>query len=128
MQNGTGNDPNRSTAPYGTPEGDLVVFAGSHPDRYASRLDRLTDGTPVIAAGMVDGTREHGPIDAPRATLILLADDGAATYAAASSEVLAEYSLCLMDGIEITIHGIARRPFEDGPPYIQVIEVEPHFG
>lgn len=127
MQNGTGNDPHRSTppAPYGTPDGDYSVISGDRGNRRIAQLNRLADGTRVIAAGMVDEVREHGPIDSPRATLILANDTGQATYAAADTDTLTEYSLFLMDGVEVSLHGIARRPFEDGPPYIQIVRVEP---
>lgn len=127
MQNGSGNQPDRSTqpAPYGTPEGDLVVYAGTHQHRYASPLNQLPDGTHVIAAGMVQETREHGSMDAPRATFHLITELGTGAYAAVSTDVLIAYSLYLLDGIEICAEGVCRRPFADGPPYIQVIKVEP---
>jgi hypothetical protein len=130
MQNGNGNHPERSTQPlpYGTPEGDLVVFAGERAHRYASPLNRLKDGTPVIAAGVVNEVREHGSLDAPRATLVLINDFGQATYAAADTSTLTEYGLFLMDGVEVSLHGVCRRPFVDGPPYIQIVRVEPLTG
>lgn len=127
MQNGTGDHPAGSThpIPYGTPDGDYSVISGDRGHRSIARLDRLANGTRVIAAGMVSEIREHGPIDTPRATFVLTNDIGQATYAAADTDTLTAYSLFLMDGVEVSLHGIARRPFEDGPPYIQVTEVEP---
>ena len=117
--------------PYGTPEADLVVFAGTRETgRRAARLNTLTNGTTVIGAGTVHDVREHGSIDAPRATFQLINDFGQATYAAADTEVLTEYSMCLMDGVEVSVHGIARQPFAEDPrtTYIQVTRVEPLFG
>lgn len=130
MQNGTGNTPDRSTQPYVTPEADLVVFAGTHGNRRAAALNTLTDGTPVIAAGMVDEAREHGDIDNPRVTLILVNDLGQATYAAADADVLDVYSMYLVDGVEVSLHGIARQPFAEDPKttYIQIVKVERLFG
>ena len=127
MQNGTGDDPRSSThpIPYGTPEGDLVVYAGSNQRSYASRLDRLTDGTSVIAAGLVDGIRMHGTPDEPRATFILTADDGAATYAAVDTDTYDLVFGYLLEHTAVSIVGITRRPFADAPPYIQVVQVEP---
>jgi hypothetical protein len=126
--NGTGNDPNRSTTPYGTPEGDLVVFAGSRAPYRPSPLNALTDGTSVIAAGTADSIRMHGTPDEPRATFILTNPAGQATYAAVDTQTYDEVFGYLLDNEQVSLHGICRRPFEDGPPYIQVIEVEPHFG
>lgn len=130
MQNGTGNDPNRSThpAPYGTPSADLMVFAGDHnTGRHAAKLSTLTDGIRVIAAGTVQDIREHGTVDAPRATLQLVNDFGQATYAAADTDTLTEYSLFLMDDVEVSLHGIVRQPFPEAPEtsYIQIVRVEP---
>ena len=134
MQNGTGNQPEQSPRPtstaYGTPSADLVVFAGDHgTGRHAARLSTLVDGTRVIAAGMVQDIREHGTVDEPRATLQLVNDFGQATYAAADSDTLAEYSMCLMDGAEVSLHGIVRQPFPEAPEtsYIQIVRVEPLF-
>lgn len=122
------------TQPYGTPSADLVVFAGDRAGRRAARLNTLTDGTPVIAAGTVHDIREHGSIDAPRATFQLINDLGQATYAAADTDVLTDYNLWLMDGTPVSVHGIVRRPFQgdadlDDPRanYVQVLRVEPHF-
>lgn len=125
--NGSGSQPDRSThpAPYGTPDGDYSVIAGPRGDRRAAQLNRLADGVLVIAAGTVTEAREHGPIDAPRATLVLMNDIGQATYAAADTSTLADYSLFLMDDVDVSLHGICRRPFDDGPPYIQIVTVEP---
>nr|WP_173294477.1 hypothetical protein [Streptomyces sp. FR1] len=136
MSNVNGNEPHNSPRPtstaYGTPEADLLVFAGGYGKNVAAVLNTLTDGTHVIAAGTVHEIREHGSIDAPRATLQLINDFGQAAYAAADGDVLAENSLFLMDGVPVTIHGIARRPFEgdaelDDPRanYIQIVRVEP---
>lgn len=131
MQNGTGNDPQNSPAPtmYGTPEGDLLVFAGGYGKNVAAVLNTLNDGTHVIAAGTVHEIREHGSIDAPRATLQLINDFGQAAYAAADTDVLAEYSLFLMDGVEVSLHGVARVVFPEDPrtAYIQIVRVEPLF-
>jgi hypothetical protein len=122
--------PQNGTTPYSTPEADLVVFAGAKP----APLNTLTDGTPVVAYGMVDEIREHGSVDAPRATFQLVNEFGQATYAAADSDVLADYNMWLMDGTGISVHGIVRRPFQgdadlDDPRtnYVQVLRVEPHF-
>ncbi|MGW8703178.1 hypothetical protein ACWGOK_40795 [Streptomyces eurythermus] len=137
MPNGTGNQPSENPHPttYTTPDASLVVFAGDKGGRHAAPLHTLTDGTRVIAAGMVEKIREHGSLDTPRATLILINDFGQSTYAAADTDVLTEYSLYLMDGLEISLHGLARRPFEgdaelDDPraTYIQIVKVEPLFG
>lgn len=138
MSNGTGNDPNRSTHPtaYGTPDASIVAFAGDKgAGRYAAPLNKLTDGTPVIVAGMLDQVREHGTVDSPRATLVLVNDFGQATYAAANTETLTEYSMCLVDGLEVTLHGIVRRLFQDDAElddpranYVQISRVEPLFG
>lgn len=127
--------PQNGTAPYSTPEADLVVFAGTKDTgRRAAPLNTLTDGTPVVAYGMVDEAREHGSVDAPRVTFQLVNDLGQATYAAADSDVLADYNMWLMDGTGISVHGIVRRPFQgdadlDDPRtnYVQVLRVEPHF-
>lgn len=138
MEDRTGNDPQSSTHPiaYGTPDASIVAFAGNKGrGRYATPLNKLTDGTPVIIAGMVDQVREHGTVDSPRATLVLVNDFGQAAYAAADSETLTEYSLCLVDGLEVTLHGVVRRPFQgdaelDDPRanYVQIVRVEPLFG
>lgn len=129
MSNATGPDPQNGTTPYSTPEADLVVFAGRRP----APLNSLTDGTPVVGFGMVDEIREHGSVDAPRATFQLVNEFGQATYAAVDSDVLAEYSMCLLDGSAISVHGIVRRPFQGDPDlddpranYVQVLRVEPH--
>lgn len=129
MQNGIGPSGQNGPHPqsYGTPDGDYTVIAGARGHRLVRQLTHLTDGTAVIAAGIVTEIREHGPIDAPRATFILANELGQATYAAAGPETLADFSLFLMDGTEVSLHGIARRPFADGPPYVHVTEVEPHF-
>ncbi|MFJ9662846.1 hypothetical protein ACIRPR_33465 [Streptomyces griseoflavus] len=135
MQNPSGTPKPNLPQPYGTPDASLVVFAGDPSGRHAAPLNTLTDGTPVVAAGMVLNIREHGTIDAPRATLQLVNDFGQATYAAADTDVLTEYSMCLLDGVEVSLHGIARRPFEgdaelDDPRtnYVQIVRVEPLFG
>jgi hypothetical protein len=130
VQNGTGDEPQSSTHPiraYGTPNADYSVISGDRGSRRVSQLNTLPNGTRVIAAGMVTEIREHGPIDEPRATLILMNDLGQATYAAADAIVLAEYSMCLMDGAEVSLHGVARMPFREDPKtaYIQIVSVEP---
>jgi len=128
MSNVSGNEPQngpQSPTSYGTPDGDISVFAGDRNHRRAARLNKLSDGTPVIAAGMVDEVREHGDIHTPRATFVLTNEFGQSTYAAADTDTLTEYSLFLMDGVEVTLHGHCRRPFDDAPPYISVYRVEP---
>ncbi|MBJ6623674.1 hypothetical protein [Streptomyces sp. DHE17-7] len=79
---------------------------------FATPLNKLTDGTPVIVAGMLNEVREHGTIDAPRATLVITNDFGQAAYAVVDTDTLAEYSMCLVDGLEVTLHGFVRRPFQ----------------
>lgn len=131
MQNGNEPTSPRSTHPYGTPEADIVVYAGDrHTGRRAARLNTLTDGEHVIVAGTVYEVREHGSMDSPRATLQLINDFGQATYAAADTDTLALYSMCLMDGLEVSLHGIVRQPFPEDPrtSYIQIVRVEPLFG
>lgn len=136
MEDRTGNNPQSSAHPttYGTPSADLVVFAGDRSNRHAARLNTLADGTHVIAAGMVQDVREHGTVDASRATLQLVNDFGQAAYVAADTDTLAEYSLFLMDGVEVSLHGIVRRPFQGDPElddpranYVQIVRVEPLF-
>ncbi|WP_411132727.1 hypothetical protein [Streptomyces sp. 030-HV] len=137
MDNGNGNQPQQYPHPtaYGTPDASIVVFAGDKDSgRFATPLNKLTDGTPVIIAGMLTEVREHGTIDAPRATLVLTNDFGQAAYAAADTDTLAEYSMCLVDGLEVSLFGIARRPFQgdaelDDPRtnYVQITRVEPLF-
>lgn len=124
------NGPHPTSTDYGTPEADLLVFAGGHGKNVAAVLNTLTDGTHVIAAGTVHEIREHGSIDAPRATLQLINDFGQSAYAAADADVLAEYSLFLMDGVPVSVHGVARQPFAEDPrtTYIQIVRVEPLFG
>nr|WP_173295556.1 hypothetical protein [Streptomyces sp. F2] len=134
MQNGTGPEPQNGPQPtstaYGTPEADLLVFAGGYGKNVAAVLSTVADGTRVIAAGTVHDAREHGSIDAPRATLQLINDFGQAAYAAADSDVLAEYSMFLMDGVPVSVHGIARQPFAEDPrtTYIHIVRVEPLIG
>jgi hypothetical protein len=129
MQNGNEPQPSSSTHPaaYGTPTADIVVFAGAEKPYHPAPLNTLPNGTHVIAAGTVTDIREHGTIDAPRATLQLVNDFGQATYAAADTDVLGTYSMCLMDGLEVSLHGIARQPFREDPKttYIQIVRVEP---
>lgn len=131
MQNGTGpepqNGPHPTSTAYGTPEADLLVFAGGYGKSVAAVLNTLTDGTRVIAAGTVHDAREHGSIDAPRVTLQLINDFGQAAYAAADGDVLADYSLFLMDGVEVSLHGLVRMPLLEEPrsAYIQIVRVEP---
>jgi hypothetical protein len=132
MSNATGPQDRNTPGPtaYGTPDASLVVFAGDKDSgRYAAPLNTLTDGTRVIAAGIVTEAREHGSIESPRATLQLVNDFGQATYAAADTDTLTEYSLWLMDGVEVSLHGIARQPFPEDKrsTYIQIVRVEPLF-
>lgn len=129
MSNATGPENPGVTQPYGTPDASLVVFAGDVNDRRPAPLNTLTDGTRVIAAGMVQEIREHGSVDDPRATLQLVNEFGQATYAAADTHALAEFSMCLMEGVEVSLHGIARQPFAEDPrtTYIQIVSVEPLF-
>lgn len=121
-----GTEPSRPNVPqsYGTPESDLVVFAGDYSHRKPAALNTLTDGVSIIAAGMVDEMIEHGDKD-PSATFHLINEFGQATYAYVSSDVLATFSLYLVDGMEVSLHGIARRPYPDLPPHIHVVQVEP---
>jgi hypothetical protein len=128
MEQRNDKQPQNGTAPYSTPEADLVVFAGTKDTgRKAAPLNTLTDGTPVVGFGMVDEAREHGSVDAPRATFQLINEFGQSAYAAADSDTLALYSLFLMDGCEVSLHGIARQPFPEDPrtTYIQITSVEP---
>ena len=131
MQNGIGPDPQNGPRPtptaYGTPEADLLVFAGGYGKNVAAVLNTLPAGTHVIAAGTVHEIREHGSIDTPRAILQLINDFGQATYAVADADVLAEYSLFLMDGVPVSVRGIVRQPFgEDArTTYVQIVTVEP---
>jgi len=127
MQNPSGSPKPNLPQPYGTPDASLLVFAGDRSNRVAAPLHRVVNGTPVIAAGMVHEAREHGTIDAPRATLQLINEFGQSAYAAADSDTLALYSLFLMDGCEVSLHGIARQPFPEDPrtTYIQITSVEP---
>lgn len=129
MTHGTEPFPAPVPQPYVTPEADLVVFAGPRGNRHAAVLNTLPDGTQVVAAGMVDEVREHGTLDAPLATLVLVNDFGQAAYAAADSDTLAQYSLFLMDGVEVSLHGVARVAFAEAPKatYIQIVRVEPLF-
>ncbi|WP_461712361.1 hypothetical protein [Streptomyces sp. DSM 41013] len=135
MAHGTEPSSTNVPQPFRGPKADIVVFAGTKgTGRYATPLNKLADGTPIVAAGMVTEIREHGTIDAPRATLILTNDFGQSAYAGADTATLTEYNLCLVDGLEVSLHGIARRPFEgdeelDGPydTHIQIVRVEPLF-
>lgn len=132
MQNGTGPEPQngpQSTPPaYGTPEGDIVVFAGERAPFRPSPLNQLADGTAVIAAGLVDGIRMHGTPDAPLATFILINPAGQATYASLNTQTFDDVFCVVADSTKVHLRGICRRPFEDGPPYIQVTDAEPLFG
>lgn len=132
MHNGTGDEPQSNshptvepTRPYGTPEGDLVVFYGSRAPYRPSPLNALADGTSVIAAGLVDGIRMHGTPDEPRATFVLNNPAGQATYAAVDTQTYDRVFGYLLENSTVALTGICRRPFEDAPPYIQVIEVDP---
>lgn len=131
MEDRTGNQKPQSPTPaYSAPQADLVVFAEDNGWRRPAVLNTLADGTHVIAAGMVMDIREHGTVDAPRATFQLVNDFGQATYAAADTDVLALYSMCLMDGVEISVRGHVRKPFAEDPrtAYISVLSVEPLVG
>lgn len=128
MQNGTGPEPRRLTPPYGTPEGDIVVFAGARAPFRPAPLNQLDDETAVITAGLVDAVRMHGTPDEPRITFILINDEGQATYAAIGTEVYEEIFGVVVEGTKVHIRGICRRPFEDAPPYIHVTDAEPLFG
>jgi len=138
MDHSSHNPEPSSTHPiaYGTPDASIVAFAGDKgAGRYATPLNKLTDGTPVIVAGVLDQIREHGTVDSPRATLVVVNEFGQSAYAAADTETLTEYSMCLVDGLEVTLHGIVRRPFQgdaelDDPRanYVQISRVEPFFG
>lgn len=124
MSNATGPENPGVTQPFGTPESDLVVFAGDFSHRKPAALSTLADGISVIAAGMVMDIDEHGTTYTS-ATFHLVNDFGQATYAYVSPEVLATFSLYLVDGMEVSLHGVARRPYPGTPPYIHVIQVEP---
>ena len=128
MQHGTGDEPQRSTHPshpYGTPEGDLVVFYGARAPYRPAQLNALTDGTSVIAAGQVDGIRMHGTPDAPLATFVLNNMAGQATYAAVDTRTYDEVFGYLLENHTVSVTGICRRPFDGAPPYIQVTDVQP---
>lgn len=132
MSNATGPEPQNSPQPtptaYGTPEGDIVVFAGQRAPFRPSPLNQLADGTAVITAGLVDGVRLHGSPDAPRATFILTNPAGQATYASLDTQTYDELFGVIVEDTKVHLRGICRRPFEDGPPYIQVTDAEPLFG
>jgi hypothetical protein len=127
MQNGNGNPPANNTRPYGTPDADIVVFAGDRTHRRAARLNRVPDGTSVIAAGMVEDVRMYGTPDEPRAVFTLIASDGGATYAAVGTATYDEIFGYLVAGDEVSLVGLAVRSFEDDPrtTYIRVTQVEP---
>ena len=129
MQNGTGpqgHDAPRPTT-YGTPEGDIVVFAGDCAPYHPAPLNQLSDGTAVITAGLVDSVRMHGTPDEPRITFILIDPQGQATYASIDTKTYDEIFGVVVESTKVHIRGICRRPFEDGPPYIQVTDAEPLF-
>jgi hypothetical protein len=128
MSNATGPEPTNDTTPYSTPEGDIVVFAGERAPFRPSPLNQLADGTAVITAGLVDGIRMHGTPDEPRATFILISPTGQATYAALDTTTYDDVFGVVADSTKVHLRGICRRPFEDGPPYIQVTDAEPLFG
>lgn len=128
MQNGNEPTSQSSTHPYGTPEGDIVVFAGERAPFRPSALNKLTDGTAVITAGLVEGVRMHGTSDEPRATFILISPTGQATYAALDTKTYDDVFGVVVENAKVHLRGICRRPFEDGPPYIQVTDAEPLFG
>jgi hypothetical protein len=123
--NGPDREPSTHPIPYGTPEGDLVVFAGTRPPYQPAALNALPDGTSIIAAGMVDGIRMHGTPDEPRATFVLNNPVGQATYAAVDTATYDDVFGFLLENHAVSVTGICRRPFEDAPPYIQVLQVQP---
>ncbi|MDX3047540.1 hypothetical protein PV378_13660 [Streptomyces scabiei] len=125
--NGTGPENPGVTQPYGTPDASLVVFAGDRTHRYAARLNRVPDGTSVIAAGTVEDVRMYGTPDEPRAVFTLIASDGGATYAAVGTATYDEIFGYLVAGDEVSLVGLAVRSFEDDPrtTYIRVTQVEP---
>lgn len=129
MQHGNEPEPNSSThpRPYGTPDADLMVFAGDRTHRRATRLNRVPDGTSVIAAGTVDNVRMYGTADEPRAVFTLIASDGGATYAAVGAETYAEIFGYLVAGDEVSLSGLAVCAFPDDPrtTYLRVLQVEP---
>jgi len=129
MEHGIGSSDHNNPSPVflGTPDDAIVGYVGGPENRYAAPLNTLADGTPVIMSGMVTEIREHGDVDSPRATFILSNDLGHGAYVAVDTDTLATYSMCLMDGVELSIHGHVRKPFDDGPPYISVLRVEPLF-
>lgn len=124
MQNGTGPEQPNAPRPFGTPEGDLVVFAGDYSHRVPKPLHTVDDGVSVIAAGVVMDIDEHGSTYTS-ATFHLVNDFGQAIYAYVSPTVLATFSLYLVNGMEVSLHGIARRPYPGMPPHIHVLQVEP---
>lgn len=127
MEHSNGNPQPNSPRPVflGTPDDAIVVYASGPDGRYAAPLNTLANGTTVIAAGMVTEIREHGTVDAPRATFVLSNDLGHGAYAAVDADTLATYSMCLMDGVELSVQGHVQKPFNDGPPYVAVLSVEP---
>ncbi|WP_055693026.1 hypothetical protein [Streptomyces prasinopilosus] len=129
MQNPSGTPKPNVPQPYGTPDASIVVFAGDRSNRHAARLNRVPDGTSVIAAGTVENVRMYGTPDEPRAVFTLIAGDGAATYAAVGTATYDEIFGYLVAGDEVTLHGHAVRAFEDDSrtAYIRVTQVEPLF-
>jgi hypothetical protein len=70
----------------------------------------------------------HGTPEEPRATFILIAPTGQATYAALDTKTYDDVFGVVAESTKVHLRGICRRPFEDGPPYIQVTDAEPLFG
>lgn len=129
MDNSSHNPEQSSTHPaFRTPMGDIVVFAGERAPFRPSPLDQLADGTAVIAAGLATGVRVHGTPDTPALTFILTNPQGQETYAAIDINTYDEVFGVVVEKTKVHVRGICRRPFEDGPPYIQVTDAEPLFG
>lgn len=124
MAHGTEPTPSPVPQPSGAPASDLVVFAGDNGWRVAVPLNRVVDGVDVIAVGTVDNISEHGSIDAPTATFHLVSGDGPAAYAYVSAETLTAFSLYLLNGLDVSVHGIAMRACDGAAAYIHVTRVE----
>lgn len=124
MTHGTEPSPSSIPQPFSKLPGGLVVFAGDYSHRVPTPIDSVPDGVGVIAAGMVEEISDHGANNTS-ATFRLVNDFGQAVYAYVSPETLATFSLYLVDGMELSLHGIAIRPYPGAAPYIHVLTVEP---
>jgi hypothetical protein len=128
MENSSRPERTNLPQPYRGPKADIVVFAGERAPFRPSPLNELPDGTAVIAAGLATGVHVHGTPDAPSLTFILTNPQGQQTYAAIDVATYDEVFGVVVEKTKVHIRGICRRPFEDGPPYIQVTDAEPLFG